>query len=69
LKSWKLLESYTDALEADYAAALLENSGIKAVTVVRTDLNLMVDVDLYVEEFKLDEAAQILKSLSTTQDE
>jgi len=69
LKSWKLLESYTDTLEADYAAALLENSGIKAVTVVRTDLNLMVDVDLYVEEFKLDEAAQILKSLSTTQDE
>ena len=69
LASWKLLETYTDTIEADYAAALLENSGIQAVTVARTDLSLMVDIDLYVEEFKLDEAAKILKNISTTENE
>jgi hypothetical protein len=68
-KPWKLLETYTDSMEADYAAALLENSGIEAVTVARTDLNLMVDIDLYVEEFKLDEAAEILKNISVTENE
>lgn len=69
IKKWKLLRSYTDSVEADYAAALLQNSGIEAVTVANTSLNLMVDVDLYVEEFRLDEAAEILKKISLSENE
>ncbi len=68
-KSWKLLETFTDSLEANYAAGLLENSGIEAVTIYRDDLALMVDIDLYVEEFQLDKATEILKHIATTENE
>jgi hypothetical protein len=68
-KSWKLLETFSDNLEAQYAAGLLENSGIEAVTVFRDDIRLMVDIDLYVEEFQLDKATEILKNIATTEDE
>ncbi|MCR5455353.1 MAG: DUF2007 domain-containing protein [Bacteroidales bacterium] len=68
-KSWKLLETYTDSIVAQYAAGLLENSGIEVVTVYRDDIRMMVDVDLYVEEFMLDKAMEILKSISSTSDD
>ena len=68
-KSWKLLATYTDNIEAQYAAGLLENSGIETVTVFRDDIRLMVDIDLYVEEFQLDKAAEILKTILTADNE
>ena len=68
-KSWKLLNTYTDSIEANYAAGLLENSGIEAVTIFRDDISLMVDIDLYVEEFQLDAATEILKTISTIENE
>ena len=68
-KSWKLLTTYTDSIEAQYAAGLLENSGIEAVTVFRDDITMMVDIDLYVEEFQLDKASEILKNIATADNE
>lgn len=68
-KSWKILATYTDSIEAQYAAGLLENSGIETVTVFRDDIRMMVDIDLYVEEFQLDKAAEILKTIFTTENE
>ncbi|MBO7464124.1 MAG: DUF2007 domain-containing protein [Bacteroidales bacterium] len=68
-KSWKLLETFTSNMEAQYAAGLLESSGIEAVTVFRDDITMMVDVDIYVEEFQLDKASEILKNISTTDNE
>ena len=68
-KSWKLLATYTDNIEAQYAAGLLENSDIETVTVFRDDIRMMVDIDLYVEEFQLDKAAEILKTIFTTDNE
>ena len=68
-KEWKLLETYTDSIVAQYAAGLLENSGIEVVTVYRDDIRMMVDIDLYVEEFQLDKAMEILKSISSTSDD
>ena len=68
-KSWKLLETFTSNMEAQYAAGLLESSGIEAVTVFRDDITMMVDVDIYVEEFQLDKASEILKTISTADNE
>ena len=65
-KSWKLLETFTDNMEAQFAASTLENSGIEAVTVFRDDITMMVDIDLYVEEFQLDKASEILKNMAST---
>ena len=68
-QKWMLLTSFTTQLEADYAVALLENAGIEAVCINNTDLTLKVDTDVYVEEFKLDAAAQILKNISVYENE
>jgi hypothetical protein len=56
-------------MEAQYAAGLLENSGIETVTIFRDDITKMVDIDLYVEEFQLDKATEILKTISTIDNE
>lgn len=64
-KTWKLIETYTDSIVAQYSAGLLENSGIEVVTVYRD----VVDVDLYVEEFQLDKAMEILKTISSVSDD
>ncbi len=68
-KKWKLAATYSDKLEADYAVALLENFEIEAVTVAKSDITLAVDIDLFVEEFDLDDATDILKSLSVSENE
>jgi hypothetical protein len=68
-KSWKRLATYTEGMEAQYAAGLLENSGIETVTIFRDDITKMVDIDLYVEEFQLDKATEILKTISTIDNE
>lgn len=68
-KSWKLLETFIDSVEASYAAGLLENSGIEAMTIHHNDVELMVNVDLYVEEFQLDHAAEILKPFINIQND
>lgn len=68
-KKWKLAATYSDKLEADYAVALLENFEIEAVTVAKSDITMAVDIDLFVEEFDLDDATDILKSLSVSENE
>lgn len=68
-RKWKLVETYTNQMEADYAVALLENFEIEAVTVPKSDITLAVDIDLYVEEFDLDDATDILQSLTITENE
>ncbi len=68
-KSWKLLKTYTDSIEAQYAAGLLENSGIEVVSVYRDDIRMMVDIDLYVEEFQLDKATEIINTVFLATDD
>lgn len=68
-KKWKLAGSYTSQIEADYAVALLENFEIEAVAVPKNDITLAIDIDLYVEEFDLDDATDILQSLNITENE
>lgn len=68
-KKWKLAATYTDQLEADYAIALLENFEIEAVAVAKNDITLAVDIDVFVDEFDLDDATDILKSITPNENE
>lgn len=68
-KKWKLAGTYTDQMEADYAVALLEGFDIEAVAVAKTDITLAVDIDIFVDEFDLDDATDILKSITLTDNE
>ncbi len=68
-KKWKLAATYTDQLEADYAIALLENFEIEAVAVAKNDITLAVDIDVFVDEFDLDDATDILKSITSNENE
>lgn len=68
-KKWKLVATCTDQMEADYAVALLDNFDIEAVTVTKNDITLAVDIDIFVDEFDLDDATDILKSITVTENE
>ncbi|MBR4266019.1 MAG: DUF2007 domain-containing protein [Bacteroidales bacterium] len=67
---WKLVHSFISGVEADFAVALLESQGIDAVALNCTDLfGVNEDVRVYVEEFQLDKAIEILNTISTSQNE
>ncbi|MBO7141779.1 MAG: DUF2007 domain-containing protein [Bacteroidales bacterium] len=70
-KEWKKTATYTSQIEADYAIAVLEKSGIEAVTITRLDrsFNFIFDVDLYVDDLNYDAAVEILNNITGSENE
>lgn len=63
-RNWKKAATFTTQLEADYAAAFLAKEGIEAVTITRLDKTFLLDVEIYIDDFNIEQALQTINELN-----